>query len=368
MGSRIQKLAKNVIEYSLDVQLGENVLIQSLNVKDEYALSAFIEEIHNRGGHAFVDIADFTVRRKLQMKGTEEQFKLEARLRLERMKEMDAVLLFLGEDNLSEFSDVPAEQSDLYQNIHKPVNDEMMKKKWVILNYPTKAYAQMAEMSMEAYTDFLFKTCSIDYSKMSKAMDALVDKMNRTEQVRIVAPNTDLSFSIKGMPAIKCDGKINLPDGEVFTAPILDSVNGTITFNTKSIYRGHTFQNISLSFKNGKVIDFSSDNNEKLRALLDSDEGSRFIGEFAIGVNPYINRIMNDIGFDEKINGSIHFALGEAYEVADNGNKSTVHWDIVQLHKPEYGGGEIYFDNTLISKDGLFVIEELIPLNPENLL
>jgi aminopeptidase len=207
----------------------------------------------------------------------------------------------------------------------------------------------------------------MDYSKMSHAMDALVDLMNKTDNVKIIAPNTDLSFSIKGIPAIKCDGKINLPDGEVFTAPIKNSVNGKITFNTKSLYAGQTFQDIEFTFENGKIIDCKSDNNKRLTELLDTDEGARFIGEFAIGVNPYINKIMNDVGFDEKINGSIHFAIGEAYEVADNGNKSSIHWDIVLMLKEEFGGGEIYFDDVLISKDGRFVIEELAELNPENL-
>lgn len=280
---------------------------------------------------------------------------------------MDAFIQLLGERNVSEYSDIPAGRRQQYRNAFKPVIDEALKKKWVICNYPTYAYAQLAGMSMEAYADFLFETSSMDYRKMAEAMDALVEMMDRTNNVRIVAPKTDLSFSIKGMPAIKCTGKINLPDGEVFTAPVRDSVNGTITFNTKSTYNGHTFEQISFTFENGKIVKASSSNDHQLMELLDSDEGARFIGEFAIGLNPYINQVMNDVAFDEKINGSIHFALGEAYEEADNGNKSSIHWDIVLLLKPEFGGGEIYFDDVLVSKDGRFVVPALAGLNPENL-
>ena len=367
MDSRLHKLAKTVVNYSLNVQKGDKVLVEALDVKDFDYIAPFIQEVYDAGGQVFVEHNDYRINRKMMLNGTKEQFELDARLKLDQMKEMDSVILILGENNISEYADVPAEKRNVYRQAYKPVSDEQLKKKWILFNVPTKAYAQLAEMSTEAYTDFLYKTCTMDYSKMSAAMDSLVHLMNEAEKVRITAPGTDLSFSIKDLPAIKCDGKINLPDGEVFTAPVKDSVNGKIAFNTKSIYGGQTFNNIALTFENGKIIDCQSDNNQKLNELLDSDEGARYIGEFAIGINPYIDQIMNDIGFDEKINGSLHLALGEAYEVADNGNKSSIHWDIVLMLKPEFGGGEIHFDDVLISKDGRFVVESLDGLNPENL-
>lgn len=367
MDSRLQKLAQTVVHYSISVKPGEKVLIQALDINNFDVLAPFIDEIYNAGGHVFFELSDYATNRKMMLRGTEDQFKLDAKIKLARMKEMNAVIALLGEDNVSEYADVPSEKRNIFREAYKPVSDEQLKKKWIVLNYPTKGYAQLAGMSTEAYTEFLYETCTMDYSKMSHAMDALVDLMNRTDKVRIIAPNTDLSFSTKGIPAIKCDGKINLPDGEVFTAPIKNSVNGKITFNTKSLYAGQTFQDIEFTFENGKIIDCKSDNNKRLNELLDTDEGARFIGEFAIGVNPFINKIMNDVGFDEKINGSIHLAIGEAYEVADNGNKSSIHWDIVLMLKEEFGGGEIYFDDVLISKDGRFIIEELAGLNPENL-
>ncbi|OWA34063.1 aminopeptidase [Saccharibacillus sp. O16] len=365
---RLQQLARTVVHYSANVQPGENVLIRAMDAHDAEILAPFIDEIHAAGGHAFIDYADYAVNRQMMLSGSEEQFKLDAAMKLEQMKRMDAVVIILGENNVSEYADVPAAKRDAYRKWYKPVTNEQTKKKWILFNYPTKAYAQLAEMSTQAYTQFLYDTCTMDYGRMSAAMDPLVELLSQTQTVRIVAPGTDLRFSVKGIPAIKCDGRVNLPDGEVYTAPVRDSVEGTITFNTRSSYLGQSFGDLSFTFEQGKIVSCRSDNQTKLNELLNTDEGSRFIGEFAIGTNPFINRVMNDIGFDEKINGSIHFALGQAYENADNGNTSDIHWDIVLLMKEEFGGGEIYFDDVQVSKDGRFVLDSLLGLNPEKLI
>ena len=222
-------------------------------------------------------------------------------------------------------------------------------------------------MSTDAFEDYYFNVCNLDYSKMSKAMDKLVDLMNKTDKVRLTAKDTDLTFSIKDIPAIKCAGEMNIPDGEVYTAPVKDSINGTITYNTPSLKDGFTYENIKLTFKDGKIIEATANDTEKINKIFDMDEGARYVGEFAIGVNPYILNPMKDTLFDEKIAGSIHFTPGCCYDDAYNGNQSALHWDLVLIQRPEYGGGEIYFDDVLIRKDGLFVIDELKCLNPENL-
>jgi aminopeptidase len=227
--------------------------------------------------------------------------------------------------------------------------------------------AQLANTSLEAFENFYFDVCNLDYKKMSNAMDALVNLMQKTDIVRLKGIGTDLTFSIKGIPAIKCAGEMNIPDGEVFTAPVKDSVNGKITYNTPAIYQGFTFENICFEFKNGKIINATSNDTQRLNKILDTDEGSRYIGEFSFGVNPYITKPMKDGLFDEKISGSIHLTPGSCYDEAPNGNKSSIHWDLVYIQTPEYGGGEIYFDDKLIRKDGKFVVDELLPLNPENL-
>ena len=223
-------------------------------------------------------------------------------------------------------------------------------------------------MSSDEFEDFYFKVCNLDYSKMSKAMDNLVKLMDKTDKVRIVGNGTDLTFSIKGIKSIKCDGKMNIPDGEVFTAPVKNSVNGVLSYNTPSLYSdGFTYENIKFEFKNGKIIDASCNDTKRINKILDTDAGSRYIGEFAIGVNPYITEPMKDILFDEKIMGSFHFTPGSCYDEAPNGNNSQIHWDLVCIQTKKYGGGEIYFDDKLIRKDGLFVIDSLKCLNPDKL-
>ncbi|HRZ80378.1 MAG TPA: aminopeptidase, partial [bacterium] len=239
---------------------------------------------------------------------------------------------------------------------------------WCILAFPNPSYAQASSMSTEAFEDFYFNVCSLDYAKMDKAMDPLKKLMDKTDKVHIKGPGrTDLKFSIKGINAVKCAGKYNVPDGEVFTAPVKDSVNGVIEYNTPTVYHGTKFDKVILTFKKGKIVKIEGSNVEKLEHIFNTDEGARFVGEFAIGVNPYITKPMVDILFDEKICGSIHFTPGATYDECDNGNRSAIHWDLVMIQTPEYGGGEIYFDDVLIRKDGQFVLKELKPLNPENL-
>ncbi|NLG84993.1 MAG: aminopeptidase, partial [Firmicutes bacterium] len=286
-----------------------------------------------------------------------------------RMKEMQAFIGIRGPYNINELGDVPAERMAAYQRLYvRPINDiRVPQTKWCILRYPTPALAQLAEMSLEVFTDFYYRVSCLDYAKMSVAMDRLVEVMQATDRVRIVGPGTDLTFSIKGMPAVKCDGRMNIPDGEVFTAPVRDSVNGVIRFNTPSEEGGFTFTDVTLEFRQGKIVRATANDTARLNRLLDTDEGARYVGEFSLGVNPYIEKPMKETLFDEKIMGSFHLTPGQAYQEADNGNRSAIHWDLVAIQTPAYGGGEIYFDDVLVRKDGRFVGKGLEVLNPENL-
>ncbi len=367
--ARILKLADGLVNYSCKVQKGENVLIHTIDC-DDALIEALIKAVHQAGGNAFVDIERSAVSRQLLMGASKEQIDLLTSFDEPRMDKMQAFIGIRGANNVSQTTDVPPENmeyymSKYYADVHFKVR--VPKTKWVVLRYPTPNMAQMADMSTEAFEEFYFNVCNLDYSKMDDAMQALKDLMDKTDKVRLTGEGTDLSFSIKDINTIKCAGEMNIPDGEVYTAPVKDSVNGIITYNAASFNRGFKFENIKLTFKDGKIVEATSNNTALMNKIFDTDEGARYVGEFAIGVNPYITKPMGDTLFDEKIAGSFHFTPGASYDDAFNGNKSAVHWDLVKIQTPEYGGGEIYFDDVMIRKDGMFVLDELKPLNPENL-
>ncbi len=366
---RLRKLADTIVNYSCRLKKGEKILISINGYEAEPLLKLIIKEVYKVGGIPFVEIKSPSVEREILLNASKDQIIAHAEVEAKRMEMMDAYVGIGASPNSAELSDVPSEKQKLYDLFYyKPVhhNIRVGKTKWVVLRYPTYSMAQLSGKSFEAFEDYYFEVCNLDYNKLSNAMDNLKSLMEKTDRVHIGGIGTDLSFSIKDIPVIKCDGKYNLPDGEVYTAPVKNSVNGVITYTAPSEYRGTTFSNIELTFEQGKIVNATANYTERLNAIFDTDEGSRFIGEFAIGVNPFITEPMNNILFDEKITGSFHFTPGASYKDAYNGNESSVHWDLVCIQTPKYGGGEIYFDDVLIRKDGLFVHPELLCLNPNN--
>lgn len=365
---RMQKLAKMLINYSVDLKKGEKV---SIEVEGEcnMLVRLLIQETYRIGATPFVHLDDDRIRRALLMNIDEEAIKLRYQNDAQLLEQVDATIYVRASDNSSELSDVPTEKMQLERKLYrKPINDIIDKKKWTLLNYVNSSFAQQAKMSTDEFEDFFFNVCTLDYAKMGRAMESLVRLMDKTDKVRIKGPgDTDISFSIKGIPAIKCAGDKNVPDGEVYTAPVKNSVNGVIHYNTPSPYQGFTFNDVRLTFKDGKIIEATSNDSKRINQIFDTDGGARYVGEFAIGLNPYITKPMEDILFDEKIAGSIHFTPGDCYEEASNGNESAIHWDMVLIQTPAFGGGEIYFDDVLVRKDGLFVVPELLCLNPDAL-
>jgi len=360
---RFDKLAKILVEYSTRLKRKETVLIEAFDVPDEMTI-ALIRAVRKVGGIPLVLIQRTRVNREMALNASDRQLNLIAQHELARMKKMDAYIAVRGSNNITELSDVPAEQMQLVTKKMRPVTDERVKKtRWVVLRWPTPSMAQLAAMSTEAFENFYFDVCTLDYRKLQPGMKALKALMEKTDRVEVQGPETDLRFSIKGIPAVICGGDRNIPDGEVFTAPVRNSVQGHVTFNAPTIYQSTAFDGIRLEFRDGKIVDATSNQTEKLNKILDSDAGARYIGEFSLGFNPHILEPMRDILFDEKIAGSFHFTPGQAYEEADNKNRSQVHWDMVSIQRPDYGGGEIYFDGKLIRRDGEFLPKPLRSLN-----
>jgi len=364
----IKKLAKTIVEYSTSLKRGEKVLIEAFDVPDEIVI-AIIRQAEKVGAIPFVTLKSNRVLREVYHKASEHSMKAIGKWEAARMKQMYAYVGIRGSLNASEFSDIPSEKMKLYQThwldpVHLKVR---INKKWVIMRWPHPSMAQQVGMSTEGFQKLFFKVCNLDYGKMEKNMRALEKRMQATDKVRIVGPETDLEFSIKNIPNVKCSGQYNLPDGELFTAPVKRSVQGHITHSVPTIYQSVRHDNVYLKFKDGKIIKSSSSNTRHLNGILNTDEGARYVGEFSFGLNPYIKQPMLDILFDEKIAGSFHFTPGNCYREAPNGNRSKIHWDMVSVQTRQYGGGEIYFDGKLVRKDGLFVTADLEKCNPQYL-
>jgi aminopeptidase len=361
--ARFEKLATLLVEYSTRLKRNEHVLIEAFDTPDEMTI-ALIRAARKAGAIPFVQVQRAQINREMALKASDPQLNLVARHELARMKKMDAYIALRGSNNITELSDVPVNQMQLVAKKMRPVQDQRVKKtKWVVLRWPTPSMAQLAGMSTEAFENFYFDVCTLDYRKLQPGMSALKTLMEKTDRVEVKGPGTDLLFSIKGISAIICGGDRNIPDGEVFSCPVKNSVQGHVSFNAPTIYQSTGFDGIRLEFRDGKIVGATSNQTEKLNKILDSDAGARYIGEFSLGFNPYILEPMRDILFDEKIAGSFHFTPGQAYEEADNGNRSQVHWDMVSIQRSDYGGGEIYFDGKLIRRDGEFLPKQLRSLN-----
>lgn len=361
---RIDALATQLTGYSTDLQKGEKVLLDLYDVPESIGI-ALIREARRRGAHPFVRIHQARISREMLLGAEDEQYKVLCRHLMKEMKDMDAYIAVRGSNNISESSDVPQEKVRLAMKRLRPVIDHRVKEtKWCVLRWPTASMAQQANMSTEAFEDFYFKVCLLDYKSLLPAMNALKKLMEKTDLVHITGPGTDLRFSIKDIPAVVCGGNYNIPDGEVFTAPVRDSVEGMVTHNAPTIYQGIAFDGIRLEFSEGKIVKAEAGlRTAELNRILDTDPGARHIGEFALGFHPLIREPMRDILFDEKIAGSFHFTPGQAYEIADNGNQSQIHWDMVNIQREDYGGGEIRFDGKLIRRNGVFLPKNLAKLN-----
>lgn len=367
MDPRYAKLARLLVEYSTALRRGDRVLLDLIEVPDEFGVT-LIRAVRTVGAVPVVEVRHTRITREIMRQTDTRHATLLRDLELYRMKRMQAYIAVRGAHNANEGADVPADRLALFTRTLRPVLDRRINHtRWVVLRWPTPSMAQAAGMSTEAFEDFFFRVCTLDYRKMARAMAPLVRRMQRADRVHLKGPGTDLTFSIKGIGARPCCGLRNLPDGEVFTCPTLKSANGVIQFNTPSLYAGTRFEQVRLELRDGRIVKATGSNEQRLNQILDTDRGARYIGEFSLGFNPHIREPMGDTLFDEKIAGSLHFTPGQAYAECGNGNKSAIHWDLVLIQRPEYGGGEVWFDGELIRRDGRFIPADLQGLNPERL-
>ncbi|MBW8865186.1 MAG: aminopeptidase [Verrucomicrobia bacterium] len=364
---RYTKLAKLLVNYSCTMKKGERILLDMIDVPDGFTIE-LIRAVRAAGATPFVETRHTRVGREQLLGMTDAQAADVRDLEMFRMKKMQAYIAIRGADNMNENSDVPSDRMKMFSKTTRPLLDYRVNKtRWCVLRWPTPSMAQAAGMSTEAFENLYFDVCTMNYPKMGRAMQPLEKRMRRADRIHLKGPGTDLTFSIKGIGAKMCEGTRNIPDGEVFSCPTLTSASGVIQFNTPTLYSGTKFENVRLELNDGKIVNATANNTKRLNEILDTDKGARYIGEFAIGFNPYIKNPMCDILFDEKIAGSLHFTPGNAYDDCGNGNRSAIHWDMVLIQRKEWGGGEIWFDGELIRKDGIFLPKDLRGLNPENL-
>jgi aminopeptidase len=370
--TRHEDLASLLARHSTRVKAGEHVLIEAWDTP-EPMLESLIDAIRAEGGHAHLALRSSRLMPAIVGGADPAALACWAECDRNRMEKMDCYVGIRGSSNISELAGLSADEQKAWgRDYLTPVHFEQRVNhtRWVVLRWPNPGMAQLAGMSTREFESFYFAVCTLDYARMAEAARPLADLMEATDRVRIVGPgDTDLSFSIRGIPVRSCTGEHNIPDGECFTAPVRDSVEGVLHCNAPTVYNGKAFDDVRLVFRSGRVVEASAGGagTAAIEEILDTDEGARFVGEFAIGFNPRILRPMRDILFDEKIAGSFHFTPGRAYDDADNGNRSEIHWDLVTIQRPEFGGGEIHFDGKVVRRDGIFVPPELEPLNPDRL-
>ena len=361
--SRNKALADKIITYSTATKPGENVMIELFGINGVHLAQEMARAIIEAKAVPFIIVRDTETERIIREMGSRE---LWARTRdvmgMPLMKEMDVYVGIRAGENIYELSGAGKEQNKAYSEEYGlPVHMEerVNNTRWCVMRYPSPAFAMNAKMPTATFADFYYKACLLDYAELNERMKPLHELLAAGKELRLVGEGTDISFSIEGQNWIPCAGDVNIPDGEIFSAPLLESVNGTISY-APSVYEGKPFEFVKLVVNDGVVTDFDSSNNKGLEEILSTDEGARRFGEFSFGTNPFIDQPMYDILFDEKIWGSNHLTLGKCYDIAPNGNQSAIHWDLVCI------GADVYLDGALIRKGRQFVHEKLIPLNPES--
>ncbi|HVL24594.1 MAG TPA: aminopeptidase [Thermomicrobiales bacterium] len=363
---RLEKWAQALAGYSVEVQPGQTVAITG-HVAAAPLLREVAKAVVARGGFPVMLPVIEGPGTDLLLNGSDEQIQFITPVERFVRAEADVVINVLAETNTKRQSAVDPGRQSLFQSARRELVETYMRRAaegaldWTLTLYPTDAYAQDADMDTEAYTDFVLRACKLDrddpvaaWLELKERQQKLIDWLDGKKEVHLTAPDVDLTLSIEGRTWINSDGKRNFPSGEIFTGPVENSVNGAIRFSFPVVTAGRQIEDIRLRFEDGKVVDATAAKNEDyLIRTLDTDEGARYLGEFAFGTNFDITEFTKNILFDEKIGGTVHMAVGAGYPETGSSNKSAVHWDMIcDLRR----GGQVTVDGELFQKDGKFVI------------
>jgi len=363
---RIEKMAELLVNYSVAVSTGDRVLINGSSLAEPLLKEIFITVLQ-AGGHPLMMTSIPDTDELFFRYASDEQLKHVPKPLELVMETYDVRISLLAESNTRALSNVEPDKIVQHQRARRDLMQTFMRRsaagelRWTVAPFPTNAFAQDAEMSLSEYEDFVYGSCLPDiadpigyWQRFSASQQGIVDWLKGKTRVHIKGPGTDLHLSIAGRTFINCDGHYNMPDGEIFTGPVEDSIEGHVCFSYPAIYRGREVSGIKLFFEHGRVVKASADKNEDfLNQTLDTDAGSRFIGEFAIGTNDSITRFTREILFDEKIGGSFHMALGAGYPETGSKNESAIHWDMICDLRD---GGEIRVDDELLFQNGKFML------------
>ncbi len=367
MDPRIEKLADVMVNYSLELKKGQWVKAQGIPTSLPL-IKAFFKKAIEAGAHPYYQAIVDDLEEIYLKYGSEEQLKFVSELQKLEVEKLDAVFAIMGRDNTKYLSNVDPDRQAMAQGARRDLFARFMERsakkelKWVGTMYPTLSAAQDADMSLMEYEEFVYEAGHLNdddpvafWKSMSKTQDKQCEYLQGFKDIHVKSKDTDLKLKVEGRKWVNCDGKFNFPDGEVFTTPVEDSVNGHIVYTYPACYGGREVANVRLEFKEGKLVDFSADKNQDyLEKMVNMDEGARTLGEFAIGTNYNIDKFTKNILFDEKIGGTIHLALGAAPPETGGTNKSALHWDMICDLKD---GGELYGDGEVFYKDGKFVKE-----------
>ncbi len=349
MDSRLLDFAKLLVHTSTRVERGDTVLIHIVDVGQDLATEVF-KEVARVGGQPLIVTTPSEATRGFYQAVDDATLTTMPTHYLELVKASDVIISIRSNTNTKSLNNIDPTKIRARAKALQHLREARLSKRWCLTQYPTPGYAQDAEMALREYEDFVYSAVLIDWQEEVEAMNGLKKLMDETDVVRLIGDKTDLTMSIKGRTAVVGGPTHNVPGGEVFTAPRDDSAQGEIYFDLPAVVHGKEVEGIRLWFEEGRVVEFSAEKNETLlKSMIETDEGARRLGELGIGTNRGIQRFTKNILFDEKIDGTIHLALGRAYKECGGVNESAIHWDMIKTMDPAKGS-KVLFDGKAVTR------------------